>query len=271
MRYLVIAGLFIFALWTPEKAPAVSTEPKEILEVKVKHVGIDPASLQPVVLLVDAPEERGLLIWIGQCEATAMAAELEGTRPLRPSTHDLAERILQKTNGRVQRIIITHSKDGIYYATLILEKDRASLEIDARPSDSIVLALKFKAPIFVSKRLFEEMAIPLKERRGADERYGLTTQELTRELAQSFSYGSTRGVLIADVRQGSQAEKDGLQRGDILVQAGEKAVENVKSLQEALAESKGPLKAKVFRKGNFRTLTINPLEQPKEPLPAKKK
>lgn len=271
MKYLVFVGLFIFALWAPEKPPAASMEPKEIVEVKVKHVGIDPTSLQPVVLLVDAAEERGLLIWIGQCEATAMAAELEGTRPLRPSTHDLAERILQKTSSRVKRVVITHSKDGIYYATLSLEKERTSIEIDARPSDSIVLALKFKAPIFVSKRLFEEMAVALKEKKEADERYGLTTQELTRELAQSFSYGSTRGVLIADVRQGSQAEKDGLQRGDIVVQAGEKAVENVRSLQEVLTEAKGPLKAKVFRKGNFKALTIHPLERPKEPPLTKKK
>ncbi len=261
MRCLAITGFCALIFFPGNTAvQAVSPEPMEVLEVRVKQVAIDPNSLQPIVLLTDAAEDRALLIWIGQCEASAMAAEMEGARPPRPSTHDLAERILEKTGGKVQKVTVTHSKGGVYYATLVLEREGKAIEIDARPSDSIVLALKFKAPIFVSQRLFAEMAIPLKERKEPEERYGLTTQDLTRELAQSFSYRFTRGVLIADVREGSQAEKDGLKRGDILMEMAGKAIDDVKSLKEVLRESKAQVETKVFRKGTSLSLTLNPGE-----------
>jgi S1-C subfamily serine protease len=139
-----------------------------------------------------------------------------------------------------------------------MEKGDSLVEIDARPSDSIVMALKFKAPIFVSKSLFAEMAVPLGEKRGVEELYGLTVQELTPSLAQSFSFESTRGVLVSDVRQGSPAEKDGIQRGDIFVKVGGETVRDVITLQGALARSKAPVQAVIFRKGNSLSIRLHP-------------
>jgi predicted metalloprotease with PDZ domain len=159
--------------------------------------------------------------------------------------------------GKVQKIIITHSRDGVYYAALVLEREGKTLEIDARPSDSMVLAQKTKAPIFVAKKLFQEMSVPLKEEKGAEDRYGMTAQELTSSLAQSFSFKSSRGVLVSDVRAGSPAEKDGLQRGDIIAEIGGEAIPDLKGLQTALSKMKGPVKAKVFRKGGFISLTFH--------------
>ena len=261
---LVTAGICLAAsmglsykVWAGQFTPAAAGS-QDLLQVKVQRLIIDPSSMQPIVLLADPQEERALPVWIGPCEANAMNAEMEGTKAPRPLTHDLAGRIIEKLKGKIQRIIITHVKEGIYYATLVIEKEGSVVEIDARPSDSIVMALKSKSPIFVSKSLFAETSVPLKEEKAGEDPYGLTIQELTSSLAQSFSFKSTKGVLVSDVRGGSQAEKDGLQRGDIFVEAGGDSVSDVKYLRNALSKSKGPLKAKIFRKGSFLSLTLNP-------------
>jgi bifunctional DNase/RNase len=263
-QFWVTAGLWLMAsIWLSgesmgERIALTVREEKDLLQVKVHKLIVDPASMRPVVFLADSREERALPIWIGPCEANALNMEIQGTQPPRPLTHDLMVRMMQKVNARVQRIIITHSKEGTYYATLVMDRGGSLEEIDARPSDSIVMALKFKAPIFVSKNLFGEMAVSLEEQEGIEERYGVTIQELTPLLAQSFSYKSTRGALVADVREGSLAEKDGLHRGDIVVEVGGIPVEDVMSLKGSLAKIKSPVTARVFRKGDFLSITIHP-------------
>jgi bifunctional DNase/RNase len=264
IRFLVALGLCLAAsLWLPGQTAAkgitrLALEQKELLQVKVYRLLMDPTTRQPVVFLADSLEERGLPIWIGHCEANAISDELQAIRHPRPLTHDLLERILQKANWKVQRIVVTHSQEGTYYATMMIERAGSLVEVDARPSDSIVMALKFKAPIFVSKSLFSEMAVPLVEKKGVEELYGLTVQELTPLLAQSFSYPSTRGVLVSDVRQESLAEKDGLRRGDIFVKVGGETVGDVMALKGALAKSKAPVQAMIFRQGNSLSLRLHP-------------
>jgi bifunctional DNase/RNase len=235
--------------------PAVSSP--ELLQVKIQRLTVDPSSHQPVVLLTDLQEERALLIWIGPCEANAMNAVMEGIKPPRPQTHDLLREVIQKMKARIQKVVITHSQDGIYFANLVLEREGKAIEIDARPSDSMVLALKVRAPVFVAKKMFQEMSVPLKEEREAEGLYGITAQKLTSSLAQSFSFPSTRGVLVSDVRAGTPAEKDGLQRGDIIAAIGEEATPDVKSLRAALDKMVGPIKARIFRKGEFIPLTLH--------------
>lgn len=249
-----------FFLW-PRPAhsiPPASAGGKDLIQVKIQKLGLDPNSGQPVVFLADADEERALPIWIGPCEANALNIEMEGTKTPRPLTHDLTERIVQTLKGKIQRVIITRVKDGIYYANLVIEKEGSLLEVDARPSDSIVLARKSKAAIFVAKDLFREMSVPLKEGKRAEETYGITVQELTPPLALSFSFPASNGVLVADVQEGSQAEKDGLQRGDILIEAAGKGTPDVQSFRTVLSDSKASLKARIFRKGGFVSLTLNP-------------
>ncbi len=238
--------------------PPVPPELKDLIQVNIHQLIVDPASMQPVVFLADPDGERALPIWIGPCEANSLSAEMEGTKPVRPLTYDFTATLVEKLKGKVRRAVVTHAKDGIYYSALIIDREGASVEIDARPSDSIILATKVKAPIFVSAKLFNENSIPLKEAKGPEASYGLTVQELNSSLAHSFSFQSTKGALVADVRGGSQAEKDGVQRGDIFVDAGGEAVSDLTSLRNTLAKRKAPLKARVFRKGKFVSLTLNP-------------
>jgi bifunctional DNase/RNase len=126
IRFLATVGLWLAAsIWLSgetmaEGATPVALEQKELLQVKIYQLITDPTSLQPVVFLADPLEERGLPIWIGPCEANALYAELQGIKHPRPLTHDLLERIIQKTNWKIQRIVVTHSKEGTYYATMVM-------------------------------------------------------------------------------------------------------------------------------------------------------
>ncbi len=255
--YLLWAIAFFTFFLPASAAPGASSTEEELIRVKVYALLTDPASLQPVVLLSDLKEERAVPIWIGPNEAKALDGEMRGIKNPRPFTHDLLEDVIRKTTSGLRRLIVTHSRQGTYYATLILERDGVPLELDARPSDGMILALKFHAPIFVARKLFGEMSVPLKEKEGAEETYGLELQELTPLLAQSFAYPAAHGILVTDVREGSRAEKDGLQRGDIIAEAGGKPVGNILSFQEILAQEKAFVQAKIFRRTEFLPRTLH--------------
>jgi hypothetical protein len=262
--FLAIAVLwFAASIWLPGERVAeafrlVASEQRELLQVKVHGLVSDPRSEQPVVFLTDSLEERALPIWIGPFEANAIHLEMQGIKHHRPLTHDLLESIIHKANGKILRIIITHIKEGIYYAMIEMESGGSLVQIDARPSDSIVMALKFNAPIFVSKTLFRDTAIPLGGEKEIEECYGITLQDLTPSLAQAFSYGSASGALVSDVRKGSRAEKDGIERGDIFVEAEGDSIEDVMSLKDALWKNKVAVQVKIFRKAHFLSITLHP-------------
>jgi bifunctional DNase/RNase len=252
---LCLTGLFLISVQLVPKAYPADQE--GLLRVKVLRLIVDPLRDQPVVMLADDLEERALPIWIGFAEANAMGLEMEGIDHRRPLTHDLMERVMEQAELKMLRAVITHLEEGTYYATLVLEQGGKPIEIDARPSDSIVLALKFKAPIFVSARLFEEQAVALSEAEGIEGRYGLSFQNLTPELAQAFSFGSTSGLLVSDVEEGSLADQDGIRRGDIFVELGGQAVENVISIREALEKKTPAVEARIFRNAQYLSVTLH--------------
>jgi bifunctional DNase/RNase len=264
VRFLATTALWVAAsIWlsgatAAERFTPISLKQKELLQVKVFRLIIDPESKQPVVFLADSLEEHALPIWIGLFEANAIYSEMEGIKHRRPLTHDLLEKIIQKANGKIHRIVIPYVKEGIYYATIVMERGGSLVEIDARPSDSIVMALKFKVPIFVSKTLFRDMAVPLVEQEEIEEQYGLILQELTPSLAQCFSIESTHGAVVTEVRKGSRADKEGVERGDIFVEVGGQSTENVISLKAALERSKTAVQARIFRKAHFLSITLHP-------------
>ncbi|MGD2270010.1 MAG: DUF151 domain-containing protein [Desulfobacterales bacterium] len=236
----------------------VASKQKDLLPVKVHRLTVDPQSKQPVVSLSDSREENALLIWIGFFEARAIYSEMHGIKHSRPLTHDLLEKTIQRVNGKIHHIVITHTKDNIYYATLVIKRGDSLVEIDARPSDSIVMALKFKAPIFVSKALFKDMAIPVEKQDLEEEEYGLILQDLTPSLAKYLSYKSNRGVLVSGVRKGSRAEQDGIEEGDIIVEIGGEIITDVVAMKDALASNKRPVKARIFRKTHYLSITLHP-------------
>ena len=101
------------------------------------------------------------------------------------------------------------------------------------------------------------MSIPIEEPVGVAEKYGLTLQALTPELAKYLAFTAKHGVMVAGVKKGSRAETDGIETGDIIVEIGGQAVESVPAMQEAMIKKKAPVKVRIFRKSRFLSITIH--------------
>lgn len=127
-----------------------------MIEVTVAHLGLDRTTNSPVVILREKDGTRVLPIWIGPAEASAIAMELQGIRPPRPMTHDLLKSVISGLGASIQRIVISALKDKTYFAELWLTRDDHVFQLDARPSDSIALALRASATIFTDPDLLEE-------------------------------------------------------------------------------------------------------------------
>lgn len=124
--------------------------------MKVDKLGIDLLTHDPVVILKDMEGKRHLPILIGPFEATAIALALEGTQVPRPLSHDLMKSVIEALKAKVNRIVIHDIQENTFFAKVILESSLGPLEIDARPSDSIALALRTNSPIFVTDAIILE-------------------------------------------------------------------------------------------------------------------
>ena len=125
-------------------------------EVEVVGVRVEMPSNQPIVLLRESMGERYLPIWIGAVEATAIAFAQQGVVPPRPLTHDLLKDILDATGNEVVEIRITEMRDSVFYASLVLA---SGVEVSARPSDSIALALRTGSRIVCAEELLDDAGI----------------------------------------------------------------------------------------------------------------
>ena len=123
--------------------------------VRVGMVALDSHNI-PVIVLEEEGGPRLLPIWIGMDAAQSITAEMEQQQSPRPNTHDLAKRVIQGLDGEIASVVVTKLREGTYYAILNLATDGKVVEIDARPSDAIAIALRVKAPIFVRATVFEE-------------------------------------------------------------------------------------------------------------------
>jgi hypothetical protein len=130
-----------------------------MVEVKVQSLGLDRNSSTPVVILQELDGSRVLPIWIGPSEASAIAMELAGMKFSRPLTHDLFASVIMGLGGSLQRVMITKVVENTYYAELIIQRGSELLSVDARPSDSIAIALRMDASIFTTDDLLEHTSI----------------------------------------------------------------------------------------------------------------
>lgn len=131
-----------------------------MIEVKVWRLAFDERTDTPVVVLQEVNGKRVLPIWIGRAEARAIAMELAGQKFQRPLTHDLLRMVIDGLDGAVRKIDIIELKENTFFAKLFIEKGDEIIGIDARPSDSIALALKTKSPVFVAEDLLQEQSAP---------------------------------------------------------------------------------------------------------------
>jgi hypothetical protein len=126
-----------------------------MLEMKVRGLTLDPLSNMALVILRDLEGTKALPIWVGIPEANAIALEIEQVPTPRPMTHDLIKNILEGINATVMRIVVNDLKDSTFYATIFLSLAGREFHIDSRPSDAIAIALRVKAPIYVTQDVIE--------------------------------------------------------------------------------------------------------------------
>jgi uncharacterized protein len=111
---------------------------------------------QYVVVLEDIEKTRLVPIWIGVNEGNAIALEMQGEKFPRPLTHDLMVNVLKELGAEIEKIVISDLKENSYYALIMLKFDGKTLEIDARPSDSIALAVRVQCPIYIDEKVLSK-------------------------------------------------------------------------------------------------------------------
>jgi bifunctional DNase/RNase len=124
------------------------------VEVKIRAIMMDPNTGSPIIILKDVDSEAMLPIWVSNDTAEAIAREIEKIVPPRPLTHDLMRNFITLMGAHVERVVITELRDSTFYAVIeIQDQNGSTFKIDARPSDSIALALRVDCPIFVDEEV----------------------------------------------------------------------------------------------------------------------
>lgn len=127
--------------------------------MQVYKLGIDIIAHDPVVILTDENQNHSLPITIGVFEATAIALAMEGTEVPRPTSHDLIKTIINSLGASIKEVIITKVVRSTFYAKLVLLKNGEEITIDARPSDSIAIALRADAPIYAEEEVLRSEGV----------------------------------------------------------------------------------------------------------------
>ena len=134
-----------------------------VVEVRVHGLILEHKAQQNIVILRELDGVRILPIWIGPGEAQAIRRLLSEEPFPRPLTHDLLQIIVEGLKAKVTRVVIADLRENTFFANIVIQKDGEVLSIDARPSDSVAVALRAKAPIFVNEQLLQD---PPKEGEG---------------------------------------------------------------------------------------------------------
>lgn len=130
-----------------------------MIEVIVDSIRVSLVSQQRIVVLKEKGGDRQLVIWIGHAEADSITLKLQGHEVPRPMTHDLLKSVIEDLGGSLEYVHIHDLRDDTYVADLVVEQSGRKVEIDARSSDSIALAIRAQVPIFVADSIMDRASI----------------------------------------------------------------------------------------------------------------
>lgn len=130
-----------------------------MIEVIIDSVRVSLMSQHRVVVLKEVDGDRYLPIWIGPFEADAITIQLQGVEVARPMTHDLLMRIITTLEAQVLRVVINDLQSETFYATIVVDAAGELVDIDARPSDAIALAVRARVPIFIADTVMDRASI----------------------------------------------------------------------------------------------------------------
>lgn len=145
-----------------------------MIEVKIDSIRVSLMTQHRVVVLKETDTDRYLPIWIGPFEADAITIQLQGVQVPRPLTHDLLKSFIRELGVKVSHVLVNELRNDTFFARIVVDVNGKSLEVDARPSDAIALAVRVGAPIFVSDQVMKLAAISPEEELGED---GTSTDE----------------------------------------------------------------------------------------------
>ena len=143
-----------------------------LVEMQIESVRVHMLSNRHVVILKDHAGDRYLPIWIGAWEASAIAMRLQGLQAERPLTHDLFAAALERLGVHVRRVVISELSDETYHARIHMERDGVEVEVDARPSDALALAVRAGVEIYADEEVLSQAALnadPDEDAAGDDE------------------------------------------------------------------------------------------------------
>jgi bifunctional DNase/RNase len=130
-----------------------------MIKVQIDSIRVSLMSQLRVVILKDPVTGRYLPIFIGPCEAEAIAVKLQGMAVERPLTHDLLKSVIAELGGQVQHIVVNDLRQDTFFAEILVEQDGQTRTIDSRPSDAIALAVRLDVPIYVAESVMERASI----------------------------------------------------------------------------------------------------------------
>jgi bifunctional DNase/RNase len=130
-----------------------------MVEMELNKIVIDEKRHDQLIVLKEKNGKRILPIVIGLSEASAIKLKLSGFLPPRPLTHDLLHSTINNLEAKLEKIVIDKLEENTFHAKLIVSQDGQTKTIDARPSDSIALAVRAKVPIFVEDAVLDKSAI----------------------------------------------------------------------------------------------------------------
>lgn len=134
-----------------------------MIEATVESIRVSLVTQNRVVILKEIHGNRHLPIWIGPYEAEAIALELQGVTPTRPLPYDLMRAMLEELGATIDHIVIADLNDQVYYATVVLSIADRTVQLDARPSDAIALAVRTDARILIEEAVMDNAAVSLDE------------------------------------------------------------------------------------------------------------
>ncbi len=157
-----------------------------MVEVTVARLGLDSTTNSYVVILRERGGRRVLPIWIGQPEAESIVMQMNQVKRERPITHDLCKSLIIGLGGTLRRVSITRVQKSTYYAEMQIDGPKGAVAVDARPSDSIAIALRLDAPIFVPSLLLNALDDDVEGDDDNERSLDASDSELTAEQLKSY-------------------------------------------------------------------------------------
>lgn len=135
------------------------TKGRQMIRVVVDSIRVSLLTQHRVVVLRETDSKRYLPIWIGPFEADAIAMAIQGHEPQRPMTHDLLKALIGDLDSQITHILVNDIQDNTFFARIVIEQRGRTIEVDARPSDAVALAVRTEVPIYIADHVLEQAGV----------------------------------------------------------------------------------------------------------------